>query len=419
VDLRGVLLGPTRPRPFVVTAVGGRPTRLAVERLLRLRGWRQALSPGEANMLVLCAPAQHGLEDVMDRLWDQVPGPRARTDIGKVDDAGRLLDAAAATLVDVGHQREDASARSAPGGNSGHDIHAGQSMPEHDMDEHTGHSMPEHDKDGHGGHDMGGHDMGRHAGHDMSAHGGHAGQDMGAMQMPGGVAMAGRAEDRDGLKLDQLHVALGPALPDWPAGLVVRLTLQGDVVQEAQAVLHTSDGEIPPSEAHGHDDQRASCGPVERLDSLQRLLFVAGWPDAAMAARWLRDDLAGGAPASTVRDRYRTWSRRIRRSPLLRWSTDGIGVLGTNVPEELRGDATTRWKRWLAEVDGALASSDDDQVGKRFWGRDVASCARTTLDVLPGLLEGRELAAARLIVASLDPDVDALLAGRHEVMAHG
>lgn len=47
--------------------------------------------------------------------------------------------------------------------------------------------------------------------------------------------MAGRGPDRDGLALDQLRVALGPVLPDWPAGLTLLLTLQGDVVQEAEA----------------------------------------------------------------------------------------------------------------------------------------------------------------------------------------
>jgi hypothetical protein len=29
--------------------------------------------------------------------------------------------------------------------------------------------------------------------------------------------------DRDGLALDRLHVALGPVLPDWPAGLALHL----------------------------------------------------------------------------------------------------------------------------------------------------------------------------------------------------
>src|SRR5258708_27816729 len=83
----------------------------------------------------------------------------------------------------------------------------------------------------HHGHDMGGMDMGggAHDSHDMD------GMDMGGMVMPAGLRMAGRGADRDGLKLDQLHVPLGPVLPDWPAGLVVHVTLQGDVVQLAEA----------------------------------------------------------------------------------------------------------------------------------------------------------------------------------------
>ncbi|MFC7583230.1 hypothetical protein ACFQYP_05120 [Nonomuraea antimicrobica] len=58
----------------------------------------------------------------------------------------------------------------------------------------------------------------------------------------GEVAMAGRGPDRDGLKLDRLHVPLGPVLVDWPAGLVVETVLQGDVIQEA-AVRAVSAGE--------------------------------------------------------------------------------------------------------------------------------------------------------------------------------
>src|SRR5260370_2487867 len=74
-----------------------------------------------------------------------------------------------------------------------------------------------------------GHDMGGMGGMDMG------GMDMGGMGMPAGLPMAGRGADRDGLRLDQLHVPLGPVLPDWPAGLVVHLALQGDVVQHAEA----------------------------------------------------------------------------------------------------------------------------------------------------------------------------------------
>jgi hypothetical protein len=95
---------------------------------------------------------------------------------------------------------------------------------------------------GHGAHEMaGGHDAtsGGHQGHGTGDTSGHdmAGMDMGHMDMgmPAGLPMADRSQDRDGLTLDQLHVPLGPLLPDWPAGLVIRLTMQGDVIQHAEA----------------------------------------------------------------------------------------------------------------------------------------------------------------------------------------
>ncbi len=51
---------------------------------------------------------------------------------------------------------------------------------------------------------------------------------------PAGISLAGGAEDRDGLEMDVLHLPLGPVLPHWPAGLVVRCVLHGDVVAEVE-----------------------------------------------------------------------------------------------------------------------------------------------------------------------------------------
>ncbi|WP_417809674.1 hypothetical protein [Thioclava sp.] len=49
---------------------------------------------------------------------------------------------------------------------------------------------------------------------------------------PYGRPMAKRAEDiRDGLKLDAYTADLGPFLPMFPPGLMLRLSLQGDVIQ--------------------------------------------------------------------------------------------------------------------------------------------------------------------------------------------
>jgi hypothetical protein len=57
------------------------------------------------------------------------------------------------------------------------------------------------------------------------------------MDMPmeaGGLPLADRCEDRDGLKLDVLHIPFGPVLADWPHGVSLRLAVQGDVVQHAE-----------------------------------------------------------------------------------------------------------------------------------------------------------------------------------------
>ncbi|MDT7649575.1 MAG: hypothetical protein QOI36_981, partial [Pseudonocardiales bacterium] len=87
---------------------------------------------------------------------------------------------------------------------------------------------------------------------------------------------------------------------------------------------------------------------------------------------------------------------RLRRSRTLRWATDEVGRL--DLPHsDLAGDATQRWRRWLDVVEGREA------------GHRRGDHAEVALERLPGLLEGQELAAARMIVASLDPDLDSVL----------
>jgi hypothetical protein len=175
--------------------------------------------------------------------------------------------------------------------------------------------------------------------------------------------MAERGEDRDGLRLDVLHVPLGPVLPYWPAGLRVDLTLQGDVVQAAEvSVVDRADGTFWTG------DRRVAA----RLDSLARFLHVAGWEVAGERAARLRDEALDGA----VPARFGAFARRVRRSPVLRWMT--------------RGDVWERVEGWLREIEGAD-------------GRP-----REPLEALPSLLEGAELGEARLIVASLDPDLGAI-----------
>ncbi|MFI7142371.1 hypothetical protein ACIBQ5_33095 [Streptomyces massasporeus] len=263
--------------------------------------------------------------------------------------------------------------------------------------------------------------------------------------MPAGLPMADRGPDRDGLTLDRLHVPLGPLLTDWPVGLTLRLTLQGDVIQEACVEDSTAAVSDAPRSASfwTHPWQRAAAGEpasvgeaarrraAAHLDSLGRLLAVAGWPAMAVTARRLRDDLLDGASGETLRPRVRRFTRRVGRSRILYWSTRGIGPLsaadadaaGVSGPAaRADGDVPARYRQWLAEVERDVARLDDlslldpgSEEGPR--GRGESSVALVRL--LPRLLEGAELAAARLIVASLDPDPDELAIRSREVNGGG
>ncbi len=400
MDLTGWLLRHARPSVFLVTGPGGTQSRLAVERLIRERGYRQALSPAEANLLITCGSVRGALDEAVQRVWAQLALPRARAHFdgsSLAADVPAVLDRARAELTDVEHQRR---ARTGPSGVGT----PGQ--------ERSGHDLSDEHRSGEGGqvHDMSGQEG---SGHDMSD-----------MELPGGLAMAERGPDRDGLTLDQLHLPLGPALPDWPSGLCLRLVIQGDVVQEAAVELVDESGA-------GANFWAGCSARAAALDSLCRLLSVAGWRDAGLAAQRLRDAVLADPAAGPRADpdpatcaAIEKWARRIRRSRLLRWSTDGLGVCAdANGADANRahGDATARWLRWLDLADGAQPSDpgavdgSGESGGNRGSALDAPSgnrgqAARRTLDLLPELLVGQELAAVRLIVASLDPDLDAMLA---------
>jgi hypothetical protein len=218
--------------------------------------------------------------------------------------------------------------------------------------------------------------------------------------MVAGLPMAELGADRDGLTLDRLHVPLGPVLPDWPAGLVVRVTLQGDVIQEASVeVLDV-----------GHAMPFGWPSPAAReLDGLARFLGVAGWPSAAVQARRLRDAVLAG---DRVEAEAAALLRRIRRSRALRWLIRGIPAGSTDVAALLAARLTAIEAALPTDRRaGALAhshSSLEPQHGGSIPPREPEQSqpAAGGLAVLAELLVGAELAAARLIVAAVDPDID-------------
>lgn len=231
-----------------------------------------------------------------------------------------------------------------------------------------------------------------HSGHDMGGHMHHGGE-------VAGLAMAGTAPDRDGLELDELAVALGPVLPGWPTGLVLKGSMQGDVLTDVS--LLWPDGHVPDPATQDPGADTA----VIALDALARFLLVAGWPLLARRVRdarsaFLSHNTTAAAGLEHGRRSAAAVARKIRRSRFLAWSLQGIGddaasarhppvaAGGGAVAERTTGDAWDR-VRALAAVAAGTGSS----------------LPRVALEHVETLIEGAELAAARLIVASfvIDP----------------
>ncbi len=471
MDVTSLLLraSAARPRVLLVTAPGGTAVRLAAEKELRSRDWPLAATPAGADLMFVAGPDLRFLRAALGRLWHDLPQPRVRVQAVTAGEVSSALDAGRARLGAPGRRRagqrwaagEDGPPQSGPSGGphteKGQRAGADDSAPGGS----GGHRDNGSGRGGHGaahGRSPGGHpghddragrrhaseepEQGDDARHARGGHGDHGDEDM---EMPGGLPMAERGEDRDGLTLDRLHVPLGPFLLDWPAGLTIRVVLQGDVVQQADL------GELP---ADGPKDVfwsqpwiRARAGePVGvgeaarrraagHLDSLGRLLSVAGWPAEAVTARRLRDDLLAEAPGSAVLPRLERFARRVGRSRTLYWLTRGIGSLsaaearaaGVSGPAaRADGDVPARYRQWLAEVihdvrqldEPALLDPAAHQAPRGRWDTDRPPSLALT-ELLPRLLVGAELSAARLIVASLDPDPDELAAAHPAEVARG
>lgn len=70
---------------------------------------------------------------------------------------------------------------------------------------------------------------------------------------------------------------------------------------------------------------------------------------------------------------------------------------------------SARYLRWTDEIASAIdVPVVDPQPATVPWGSRRAERAHRALALLPAMLVGQELAAARLIVASFDPDLETL-----------
>lgn len=371
---------------LVVEPPGQWSIRVELEHQMLRRGWRRAWTPADADVLAVCGVPGPELAELVDLIWEQMPGPRVRTSISSPDAVASALRTAADLLLDTPGHRADAQGRlqepqlsddsnDMDDGDLDHGEHDGTPPEEHPGMRNPDHGEMEHDQAGHESHE---------------GHGGHGGMDM----APGGIPLAQGGEDRDGLEMDVLHLALGPVLPFWPAGLVLHCSLQGDVVVDAEAAVIDGGG-------YGNLVQVKRPGPVSaavRCDNALALLALAGAEDAAARARHARDTLLHGeqdAAQEAVERLYRT----VRKSRLLRWSLRSVLPLTSadlerhGLPSRCLGDAHDRLL-WSLDAVRAETRSEEPvapiDAGVVPW------------EIVPHLVTGLEVASVRLAVASLD-----------------
>ena len=199
------------------------------------------------------------------------------------------------------------------GAHHGHDVHGHH---EHGHEEHAG------DHEDHGGH---------HDHHDM-------------------MAVTGDPSE-DGLVMEDLEVVLGPLSPVLPAGVVARLTLDGDVVcaADVEAVLHEPGGPIPDpttpaawraalASARGDRSGWMADVELERAAShaawFMALGDALGWPQLTGRARALAGTLArvrqGGAAPAAAGDDARRLRDLVEDSRRLRSRLRGLAVVSAD-----------------------------------------------------------------------------------------
>lgn len=331
------VIGPGFPVPVFAASAGnawGEVQELRARPEVRL-----APSPRQASVLLVAGSIPSDHAEAVDRVHDQLPHPRAtvgwRTHPAGLADPGVVVDGGPGEVVAA---IVAAHLALSEGGES--------SEPDRNPDQEP------NEWRGVGPNGQGGEGM------------------MGGT--PYGRPMAMTSDDHDGLALDQLHLRLGPFLDALPAGLVLDVNLQGDVLQE----VATSRSPVVPEEGVDVDPGRRG------LRWLAHALHVQGLDPLAVRAAGLARDRGCGRDVGADVTRLR---RRIRRSGLL-WMLRETGVLDGG------GDAADRWSRRLDVIEAAVGDAA------------LEESPPTAVEDLDALLRGKTLGDAITTIVSLDLD---------------
>ena len=233
---------------------------------------------------------------------------------------------------------------------------------------------------------------------------------------PYGRPMAMTGDDlRDGLALDRYIVELGPFLPTLPPGLILEITLQGDVIQRAKVIQ-------PPYPLNSiWDASGAASRPVatamqvEKGRAAHRLRCIAGWltiqqllPQAELCRRLASSIEHGEALA------LRDVRKALRRSGAFVAIPSELGRIDPSLASALGGVALTardRVHQWVDEAELALhaasvlepAQTDATQnrLHTRIPEHPLGSGGRLPFSFAE-LLAGLEWSEALLVIASFD-----------------
>lgn len=368
-----------------------------------------AASPRHASILLVAGGIRAADREPLGRLHDQFPQPRATLWWGAepVDPAG------APVTVAVEDDPQPAL----------RDLYRRLLAGEHPSETHWLADEPPNPWRGRGDHGQGGEGM------------------MGGTPYGRMMPMPPTPDLRDGLALDVYTTQIGPFLPQFPPGLVLEITLQGDVIQSADIIappFAQSDDAVAAFDRALHapvpvaEIERARA--AHHLRHIARLLGILELPGPA--ARCCRTAEAAEHGQSTHMNGLR-WMLKV--SGAFAAIPAGLGEVDAAVAQELGGpalraaghaidarsasatyrdldfstvtqrgsDVRARLRQWLDEAGQALqlagragspACIGPDDPPETPWGRPAPALSYRFTEMLPGLEWGEAL----LTIASFD-----------------